>query len=72
MEGHVCSSVVQAVGRRISYHALLHALDLDLHFHTHRQTGALVRIINRGAFERDLSLLVNSSSHYHPLAVACL
>lgn len=41
--------VSQAAGRRISFYALAHVLSLDLHFHLGRNTGALSRMLERGA-----------------------
>jgi len=41
--------VSQAAGRRTSFYALAHVLSLDLHFHLGRSTGALSRMLERGA-----------------------
>jgi ABC-type transport system involved in Fe-S cluster assembly fused permease/ATPase subunit len=41
--------VAQAAGRRVSFYALLHVLCLDLPFHLDRNTGALARMLERGA-----------------------
>ena len=41
--------VSQAAGRRVSFYALAHVLTLDLHFHLDRNTGALSRMLERGA-----------------------
>ena len=41
--------VSQAAGRRVSFYALAHVLNLDLHFHLDRNTGSLSRMLERGA-----------------------
>ena len=43
---HAC---LQASGRRVAYHTFSHVLDLDISFHLERRTGALSRILERGA-----------------------
>lgn len=43
------SLLVQASGRRVAYHTFSHVLDLDISFHLERRTGALSRILERGA-----------------------
>ncbi len=40
---------VQAAGRRVAYHTFSHVLDLDISFHLERRTGALSRVLERGA-----------------------
>ena len=40
---------MQASGRRVAYHTFSHVLDLDISFHLERRTGALSRILERGA-----------------------
>ena len=40
---------MQAAGRRVAYHTFSHVLDLDVGFHLERRTGALSRILERGA-----------------------
>ena len=42
-------SAVQAAGRRVAYHTFSHVLDLDISFHLERRTGALSRVLERGA-----------------------
>lgn len=39
---------LQAAGRSVSYHTFQHVLSLDITYHLHRRTGAVVRIIARG------------------------
>jgi len=41
--------VSQAAGRKVSFQALFHVLNLDLYFHLGRNTGALARMLERGA-----------------------
>ncbi|PSC71946.1 metal ABC transporter permease [Micractinium conductrix] len=41
--------VAQNVGRRVAFFTLSHVLDLDLQYHLDRKTGALSRILERGA-----------------------
>lgn len=41
--------VSQAAGRRVSFYALAHVLGLDLQFHLNRNTGAVARMLERGA-----------------------
>jgi ABC-type transport system involved in Fe-S cluster assembly fused permease/ATPase subunit len=39
---------LQAAFRRVSSDVFGHLLDLDLHFHVHRKTGQIMRILDRG------------------------
>jgi ABC-type transport system involved in Fe-S cluster assembly fused permease/ATPase subunit len=41
--------VSQAAGRKVSFYALAHVLGLDLQFHLNRNTGAVARMLERGA-----------------------
>ena len=47
--------VSQAAGRNVSYQSLSHVLNLDLHFHLGRNTGALARMLERGS--RSISMI---------------
>ena len=47
--------VSQAAGRRVSFRALAHVLFLDMSFHLNRNTGALARMLERGA--RSVSMI---------------
>ena len=47
--------VSQAAGRRVSFQALAHVLFLDMAFHLNRNTGALSRMLERGA--RSVSMI---------------
>ncbi|WPT13144.1 ABC transporter B family member 25 [Picochlorum sp. SENEW3] len=51
----IFTPVSQAAGRRVSFYALSHVLGLDLHFHLGRNTGALARMLERGA--RSISMI---------------
>jgi ABC-type transport system involved in Fe-S cluster assembly fused permease/ATPase subunit len=53
----VFAAVVQNANRQISLHAFRHLHELDLGFHTSRQTGAISRVIDRGT--RGLNMFLN-------------
>ena len=55
MSFHLNMTIVQAAGRRVAYHTFWHVLDLDLTFHLERRTGALSRILERGATPHAMS-----------------
>lgn len=53
-------SNLSSICRRISLDLFSHMLDLDLHYHLHRKTGEVMRILDRGtgAIQNILSTVV--------------
>lgn len=49
LQGPVFAPVSQDAGRRVAFYTLSHVLGLDLQFHLNRKTGALSRMLERGA-----------------------
>ncbi|KAL4423145.1 hypothetical protein ABPG77_007798 [Micractinium sp. CCAP 211/92] len=49
LQGPVFAPVSQDAGRRVAFYTFAHVLGLDLQFHLNRKTGALSRMLERGA-----------------------
>ncbi|EFN53974.1 hypothetical protein CHLNCDRAFT_7051, partial [Chlorella variabilis] len=49
LQGPCFAPVAQDAGRRVSFYTFSHVLALDLGFHLNRKTGALSRMLERGA-----------------------
>lgn len=54
----VFATVAQPAVRRVSRDVYAHILSLDLDFHLNRQTGAVTRVLDRGA--RSITFLLQS------------